>query len=226
VQRFIALIWMFKLSTICFSQDSLGINFRVKFQGEELQLGKEYHWNGQPIKFTNVKFYVGSMALKMGDSVIFADKKAHLVDYSNVQSLMIQLPMIHEFDRIELVIGTDSLDNVSGEFTADLDPINGMYWTWQSGFINLKLEGNSSLCSTRKNEFVYHIGGYEKPFETHHKIEFPIVNAPKMDVEVKLDDLIFNMMQSGRFHLMSPGQDAHDFSILFKKAFSVTNGKD
>ena len=75
---------------------------------------------------------------------------------------------------ISFCIGIDSLASVSGALSGDLDPSNGMYWAWQSGYINMKIEGTSSSCKTRKNSFNFHIGGYLKPYNAIKKIEIPI----------------------------------------------------
>jgi hypothetical protein len=62
--------------------------------------------------------------------------------------------------------------------------MNGMYWTWNSGYIFAKLEGQSDSSKAASNYFNYHIGGYKhfenaiqtiylkvvKPQETIHKI--------------------------------------------------------
>ena len=60
--------------------------------------------------------------------------------------------------RIYFQIGIDSLTNVSGDLDGDLDPALGMYWAWNSGYINMKLEGKSSSCKSVKKEFQFHIG--------------------------------------------------------------------
>ncbi|HYC28004.1 MAG TPA: MbnP family protein, partial [Chitinophagaceae bacterium] len=41
-----------------------------------------------------------------------------------------------------------------------LDPAKAMFWTWNSGYIMAKLEGNSPLSSQPNNKFEYHIGGF------------------------------------------------------------------
>ena len=42
----------------------------------------------------------------------------------------------------------------------DLDPVHGMYWTWQSGYIQFKLEGLlRDSAGERKLEL--HLGGFE-----------------------------------------------------------------
>ena len=68
-------------------------------------------------------------------------------------------------------IGVDSLANVSGAMSGDLDPIKGMYWAWNTGYINAKIEGKSSSCHTRKNVFEFHIGGHLPPFQTMRKVK-------------------------------------------------------
>jgi len=66
------------------------------------------------------------------------------------------------------LIGTDSITNVSGALDGDLDPIKGMYWAWNSGCINFKLEG-TRVISGKKTPFEYHIGGYNGPQATAMK---------------------------------------------------------
>jgi hypothetical protein len=49
-----------------------------------------------------------------------------------------------------------------------------MYWAWQSGYINMKIEGRSPQCKNRKNVFQYHIGGYLQPLYSMRTLEIPI----------------------------------------------------
>ena len=53
----------------------------------------------------------------------------------------------------------------------DLDPTKGMYWAWQSGYINFKMEGSCSQCLATKNNFEFHLGGYQQPFYAMQTIE-------------------------------------------------------
>ncbi len=65
-----------------------------------------------------------------------------------------------------LLLGVDSLTQMSGAGGGALDPIHGMYWTWQSGYIHLKLEGTVRSADGRFKPFSYHIGGFETPYNT------------------------------------------------------------
>ena len=70
-------------------------------------------------------------------------------------SLALQIPSNIPFSKLKFQLGIDSLTNVSGAMGGDLDPTKGMYWTWQSGYINMKIEGKSNSCKTRKNQFQF-----------------------------------------------------------------------
>jgi len=53
----------------------------------------------------------------------------------------------------------DSIKNVSGVQEGALDPMKGMFWTWKSGYIFAKLEGQSDSSHLPSHYFTYHIGG-------------------------------------------------------------------
>jgi hypothetical protein len=59
------------------------------------------------------------------------------------------------------MVGVDSARNVSGAQTGALDPANGMFWTWNTGYIMAKLEGNAPTSPS--GTFEYRIGGFKEP---------------------------------------------------------------
>lgn len=65
-----------------------------------------------------------------------------------------------QYNSLSFLIGVDSLKNVSGAQTGGLDPLNGMFWTWNTGYIMFKMEGNSPSSSVVNNKIEYHIGGF------------------------------------------------------------------
>ena len=106
-------------------------------------------------------------------------------------------------------IGVDSLANVSGALKGDLDPVNGMYWAWQSGYINMKLEGRSSSCKTRKNEFQFHIGGYMKPNYAMRKVILePKKSNFTVEINVDVAELFSKLELSKINSVMVPGTKA------------------
>ena len=60
--------------------------------------------------------------------------------------------------------------NVAGAIGGTLDPINGMYWAWNSGYVNFKIEGTSTLSNARKNAFKFHLGGYQHPYNSYRAV--------------------------------------------------------
>jgi len=82
------------------------------------------------------------------------------------------------YTGVRFTVGVDSVRNFSGAQTGALDPANGMFWTWNSGYIMAKLEGNSNAAGTPDNKFEYHIGGYRAGQSVGRKIELSFPNGP------------------------------------------------
>ena len=82
-------------------------------------------------------------------------------------------------------------DYIANPYTGALDPVNGMFWTWSSGFTHLKIEGN--YLDTITNSYVIHIGGMSG------------VNAGQRMVEVMFagDSLIVNGTRKADIHLLA-----------------------
>ncbi len=95
----------------------------------------------------------------------------HLINQADSSTTNIFLPTWEtNFKSLSFTIGVDSLYNVSGVQTGDLDPVKGMFWTWNSGYIMAKLEGTSPVSSQPNNNFEFHIGGYKAGQNTVQKI--------------------------------------------------------
>ena len=138
--------------------------------------------NGDSIQFDNIRFYLSNIELEMDDKTVVKDTmKAHLVDVFDANSLRIALPKmdVKHVKTLRFNIGIDSLTNVAGALSGDLDPQRGMYWAWQSGYINLKIEGRSPQSKRRKNGFQYHIGGYLSPFCAIRRVELLILGVSR-----------------------------------------------
>jgi hypothetical protein len=102
-------------------------------------------------------------------------------------------------------LGIDSLAHYRGTESGPLDPIHGMYWTWQSGYIHFKLEGSvKQKHQSSWQEFEYHLGGYRKPYTALQTWNCKSLNN-YFDVSIFLEPLLRN----NRFKIMSPGFEAH-----------------
>jgi hypothetical protein len=126
--------------------------------------------------------------------------------------------------RLSFLLGTDSLTNVSGVFEGPLDPINGMYWAWNSGYINFKLEGTDQLISSSDKRFEYHIGGYLPHQKTTHAIELDLsMNSEQIQIDIGFDlaTILQNWEVEKHPTIMLPGPNAVEFSRQLPKMFYV-----
>ncbi len=100
-----------------------------------------------------------------------------LVDQGKTTSRTIRLPHIPEgkLTGIELLIGVDAARNYSGAQMGALDPVLGMFWTWNSGYIMAKIEGSYKKGNNPNAIYMWHCGGYDLPYSGIRtvKLSFP-----------------------------------------------------
>lgn len=187
------------------------IVFELVFGDSKLQEMTYYKINEtDSVQFTALKFYISGIELiRQHKSVWKETNSYHLIDAFHEPSLSLPLnvPPKLKYDRIKYNIGIDSATSVSGALGGDLDPTKGMYWAWQSGYINFKIEGNSNLCKTRNTEFQYHLGGYQLPHNNLQTI-FMDMSKEQLHVLIDLKKLILELPLTQKHHIMSPGNEA------------------
>jgi hypothetical protein len=201
------------------------LNFQPKFGNADLQLIEAVYTtkNNDSIWIDVFKCYVSNIALLQNGKAVWEEKNSfHLINTANQQSLqlMLQTPAALVFDAIQFNLGIDSVTNVSGAMGGDLDPTNGMYWTWQSGYINIKLEGRSNKCLTRNNAFTFHLGGYQFPYNALQKITIPIQQIKKINLVIDIQKFISSIDLTTQNQIMSPGKSAMFLSNQFSTIFS------
>ena len=115
---------------------------------------------GEDYTVNKLKYYVGNYSLS--ESIIKKSKHHYFLVDASAQNncLTIEVP-VGEYNNLGFTLGVDSIDNCSGAQTGALDPINDMFWTWNSGYVFFKLEGFSPSSSADLQRIQYHIGGYK-----------------------------------------------------------------
>ena len=159
----------------------LNIQFKPVVDGDSLEYGKTYqNIFGEQYTVSNFKFYLCQVDLlntESGSSYRLNKDDYFLVDFGNPASSRIVLSAIPStYNRIAFTIGVDSIRNVSGAQTGALDPARGMFWTWNTGYIMAKLEGNSIVSNQPNQVFEYHIGGFSGSDNVVQKVSliFPL----------------------------------------------------
>lgn len=206
---------------------TLSVHFRPEFRNVPLVLDSiEYTGaDGNPITFSTFRCYISGIRLfRSGTQVWQEPSSYHLVDASIPGSLDVPLtiPAYLKYSAIRFNIGIDSLTNVSGAMGGDLDPSKGMYWSWQSGYINLKIEGKSPLSPARNHEFHYHLGGYSGKESSLQTIELNVSNSDSVTISADLAAFIDNIAISEQYEIMIPGVAA---AALSEKARAIFKTK-
>jgi hypothetical protein len=221
-----SLIILCFLPILGFSQEpKTDLSIQVTFQGEQLELGKNYYSDAlkDSIQFDKLQFYISNFTIvteeEEKDTLA---KEYHLVDYSDLKTLVMgQISTDRSVLGYEFNLGIDSITNVSGVFGGDLDPTIGMYWTWQSGYINFKLEGKSGVINSRSKEFQFHLGGYSFPNKNVTQVHLKAENIPLNSIELPLDKLIDKIDLKTFNTIMSPSKDAVKLTELIGETFII-----
>jgi len=132
---------------------------------------------GEDFSVDVFRIYLGNFALLDEGNLPVSDHpdEYHLVDVFDSASLNIDLNGNEKpFYRLRFQIGIDSIRNVSGAQTGALDPLNGMFWTWQTGYIHAKFEGSAPVSPRPDKRFTYHIGGFRQDQDTKRVMLFDL----------------------------------------------------
>ena len=184
---------------------------------------------GEAFTVRNFKYYISNIILS--DSINYTTQSFN--DYFLInenddtsKTIILTTTLVH-VTRIDYLLGVDSLKNVSGVQTGALDPLLGMFWTWNSGYVMAKLEGTSPPAKTPAHAFSYHIGGYKQNENVAKKFSFAISSnniAISADIlkwfsgmhDIKISEVAF-CHEPGKLAMMFADNYANMFSIETSK---------
>ena len=171
------------------------------------QNGVGVNLKSQNTQIDRLKVYVSNITLWQDDSLVHRDSNyAHLLDLNEPASLKMPLSVNKNavYNRIKFNLGIDSITNVAGVMGGDLDPSKGMYWTWQSGYINFKIEGSSDRCLSADHRFEFHVGGYQYPFLACKEVDLHVLRTQKLQICMDLNAFFNQMDWTQDSRIMSP----------------------
>lgn len=122
---------------------------------------------GEPFTVETLKYYVSNFVLTNADGTVYTvpqDSSYFLIDESKAASQEVTLHVPEgAYTTLTFILGVDSLRSTMdiAARTGVLDPTASageMYWTWNSGYIFFKMEGQSP--ASPNGAFMYHIGGF------------------------------------------------------------------
>jgi hypothetical protein len=187
---------------------------------------------GETMNFQILNYYISGVKLKKEDGSWWEENESyHLikVDENNTA------PHIHinvpsgNYTAVSYRIGVDSTRNVSGAQTGALSPSNGMFWSWNTGYIFIKAEGLSE--DAPNGNFKYHIGGFQGE---HNAIRYNehSFSGQNLVIDSEGHPSIHFFVNAARFWhgglslednhtIHMPGQKASNIADNFKDAFIV-----
>lgn len=141
------------------------LNFKNVVGSQDLVIGTQNYvnQNSETFKVDIYKYYVTNIEFKTTDGYVFKETESyHLIDQDNPTSHTFTINGVPKgnYSSVTFLIGVDKNRNTSGAQTGALDPANGMFWTWSSGYIMSKLEGTSPQSSDLGKKITYHIAGF------------------------------------------------------------------
>jgi hypothetical protein len=211
--------------TITFAQHGITLSIRPLFSNSPLHLDSLYTSDKKDtVIIEALRFYISSIELMNNDRAVWKEMNSyHLIDASEASSLAITLssPPNIAYNKIKFNLGIDSSTNVSGALGGALDPTRGMYWTWQSGYINLKLEGKSKLCKNRNNEFAFHLGGYNGTYNALQTVILNVAAKEKINISFDVATFFSTVDLASLNNIMSPGKEAVALANQISKLFTT-----
>jgi len=108
-----------------------------------------------------------------------------------------------------------------------------MFWTWNTGYVSIKIEGRSPLSNLPQHLIEYHLGGFKGPDNVNQRIDllFPGGNTDTKEnkttmIRVKTDvNSFFNSVHSlpikNNPACTSPGRLARQYSENYARIFSI-----
>lgn len=157
------------------TQGSIALNFDNVVGTANLQLNTNNtpytNANDEAYKITWLTYYVSNIKLKKADGTTYNDPIKpdgsagyYLIDEANALSQEVTLQNVPagDYTEVTFTIGVDATQVDQGAQTGALDPAKGLFWSWNSGYIFMAVEGESPASTQVGNAFQYHVGGYKE----------------------------------------------------------------
>lgn len=181
-----------------------------------------FQW--EDLSIETLRFYISGIEFYQTEERVFTLANSfHLIDAAVPNSLVIQfeVPEALAYTHLQFKIGIDSLTNASGAMGGDLDPTKGMYWTWQSGYINFKVEGVAKRSPARHHRFQFHIGGYQAPYQSVQTVNLALKDKTAIEIQVAIDKCLASIDLAETYQIMSPNAAAVEMAQQLPLIYSI-----
>ena len=169
------------------------VKFLHTASGKQVVLQDSAYQNafGEAYQLTRLKYYISNLSLQ-GKQPGQTVPSVYLIDAANEDSIVLNLKA-GTYQSLSFTLGVDSIYNCSGAQDGALDPLNGMFWSWNSGYVFFKMEGYSASSTADLQRIEHHIGGYLGTHKASVNIMLPLEKPLLIDdhkkqmIEVTMD---------------------------------------
>jgi hypothetical protein len=198
------------------------VKFRAFYGSEPIRWSTAEYQNaaGEKFRFSDLSFYISDFSWYAGeDNSIHEHQRVELLQ-ANADSVNMLIKAPFTPSRFCFRFGLDSATQVSGRTDGALDPALGMYWAWNTGYIQCRLEGYSADSKGKKGKFEFHLGGYAAPFSTDSRMCINMQPGQKVqEAELDLKPLMDGISLRKTWSVLTPGKEARDLSFLIGNSF-------
>lgn len=138
------------------------LSVKNEINGESIVLNELNAQNGvgEAYSVALLKYYLAHATLVKDDGTEVAFQSYKLIDESlQANNKLVKTIPSGKYKRLKFSVGVADADNHTGAQAGDLDPVNGMFWTWSTGYIFFKHEGQFVSSNGSTQGLVYHYGG-------------------------------------------------------------------
>ncbi len=210
-------------------QTNATLQFKHWVGNKEMVLFDETYTNnfGEPFVISKFRYYISHLSfVDINNKETDLHDNYYLVNEADSLSKTIQLPTSLAIKSISFTIGVDSIRNISGVQTGSLDPMNGMFWTWNSGYVFAKLEGQSDSSHAPAHGLTWDVGGFRQKENALRKVKLTINNSSATAIVINADVLKWfdavhplKISQSPTCH--QPGRLAMQIADNYSAMFSI-----
>ncbi|MBC9930357.1 MbnP family protein [Chitinophaga qingshengii] len=216
----------------------LGLEFSHEMNGSPLVRNTQPYTNpaGETFLVTKFRYYLSNFALvdDAGKNIPLASAYFLIDDaVDSTKRILLDSVPAGTFTAIRFLIGVDSARNNSGVQSGALDPVNGMFWTWNSGYIMAKLEGTSDAIDLPAKGFEWHVGGFKGPYNVLKTVQLPVnfrvipFTAALPNFKVVANVGKWFAPNAASFAqtpvIMGPGEAALNIANNYQQMFSIKN---
>jgi hypothetical protein len=209
-------VLIFSLLTVIFDDASAQLKLSLKLNWGDRPLITEQILTdtaGNQYVFEQCRFYISGLQASSKSHSRILQPDVLIMGTEDLSDHSWTLP-IQNIYKVSGIIGIDSSRQVSGVFEGELDPTKGMYWTWQAGYIHIKIEGKRKSASGSWIPFRYHLGGYRSPHSTIREWSADVLNGEAI-LRIDLMRFLSSIPEDIPTEVMSPGPQAVLLSDLF-----------